>query len=91
MLWCRDMANNRLYLKSKRTGKTFYLAKFYPSTGWYVKDEATFGKEFGEFLHEHSFGKITFDYAKAEGIKGGIGNYDGGTMELEWEVDGIDD
>lgn len=30
------MANNRMYLKNKRTGAQVLLAKYYPSTGWYV-------------------------------------------------------
>ncbi len=30
------MANNRMYLRNKRTGYVVYLAKYYPSTGWYT-------------------------------------------------------
>ena len=30
------MANNRMYLVNTRTGQEVYLAKFFPSTGWYV-------------------------------------------------------
>lgn len=33
------MANNRLYLKCKRTGEKVFLAKYYPSTGWYVSND----------------------------------------------------
>lgn len=29
------MANTRMYLKNTRTGDRIYLAKYYPSTGWY--------------------------------------------------------
>lgn len=29
------MANNRMWLKNKRTGAQVLLAKYYPSTGWY--------------------------------------------------------
>lgn len=32
------MANNRMYLTNKRTGSKVLLAKYYPSTGWYVFD-----------------------------------------------------
>jgi len=30
------MANNRMWLTNKRTGAKVLLAKYYPSTGWYV-------------------------------------------------------
>jgi hypothetical protein len=30
------MANNRMYLVNKVTKEVIYLAKYYPSTGWYV-------------------------------------------------------
>jgi hypothetical protein len=30
------MANTRMFLKNTRTGTRIYLAKYYPSTGWYV-------------------------------------------------------
>lgn len=29
-----------MYLRNKRTGHTIYLAKYYPSTGWYVNKDA---------------------------------------------------
>ena len=29
------MANNRMYLVNKNSGEKIYLAKYYPSTGWY--------------------------------------------------------
>ena len=29
------MANNRMYLRNKRTEAKVLLAKYYPSTGWY--------------------------------------------------------
>lgn len=31
----RVMANNRMWLKNKRTGAKVLLAKYYPATGWY--------------------------------------------------------
>ena len=30
------MANNRMYLREKRTGQSILLCKFYPSTRWYL-------------------------------------------------------
>lgn len=29
------MANNRMFLKNKRTGAKMMIAKYYPCTGWY--------------------------------------------------------
>ncbi len=33
------MANNRMFLVNNRTGQKVMLAKYYPSTGWYVQNE----------------------------------------------------
>jgi hypothetical protein len=33
------MANNRMWLTHKPTGERVLLAKYYPSTGWYVRDD----------------------------------------------------
>jgi hypothetical protein len=30
------VANNRMWFKNKKTGGKILLAKYYPSTGWYV-------------------------------------------------------
>lgn len=35
------MANNRMYLKHKRSGKFILLCKFYPSTRWYMFTDET--------------------------------------------------
>ena len=55
------MANNRMYLKCSLCGEEFYLAKYYPSTGWYLStakspnhEKETFGEVFAEFLDKHS-------------------------------------
>ena len=32
------MSNNRMYLVNKKEDKRILLAKYYPSTGWYVFD-----------------------------------------------------
>lgn len=34
------MANNRMWLVNDRLGKRVLLAKYYPSTGWYMVDSA---------------------------------------------------
>ena len=31
------MANNRIFIKCKVCGEDALLAKYYPSTGWYIK------------------------------------------------------
>lgn len=33
------MANNRMYLRNKRTGACVLIAKFYPSDGWQCKGQ----------------------------------------------------
>lgn len=35
------MANNRMYLVDKDTGEKVLLAKYYPSSGWYIKRPVT--------------------------------------------------
>jgi hypothetical protein len=38
-LWEMMVANNRMYLVDPETGDKILLAKYYPSTGWYVFHE----------------------------------------------------
>jgi hypothetical protein len=46
------MANNRMYIKNKRTGKKILLAKYYPPSGWscYYDD---LSKRLSELLYEN--------------------------------------
>lgn len=57
------MANNRLYLKCNLCGERFYMAKYYPSSGWYTNLSDMTTEEEGvlawyndlqEFFDEHS-------------------------------------
>lgn len=50
------MANNRMYLVNSETKEKVMLAKYYPSTGWYVKynDLAYMLNEFFEGTAHHS-------------------------------------
>lgn len=43
------MADNRMFIREKTTGKVFFIAKFYPSQGWYSADDI--GPELDKFLH----------------------------------------
>ena len=52
------MANNRMNLKCS-CGKTFMLAKYYPSSRWYVQNmegswEGNFEQALSDWLEEHS-------------------------------------
>lgn len=50
------MANNRLFLLCQVCNVTYYLAKFYPATGWYgVYADEVFDKWLKEHTHDLSF------------------------------------
>lgn len=51
------MANNRMYLKNTRTGEAVYIAKYYPSTGWYTEDDIT--EKLNAAFHKADFGHLT--------------------------------
>ena len=78
------MANNRLYLKCKRTGERVMLAKYYPSTGWYV-DNKTLIQDLDEMLQRDAFGGLDWMRAQVEGVIPEGGMWDGGAHELEYE------
>lgn len=44
------MANNRLWIKDKKTGDKIMLAKYYPSGGWYCKVTI---EEIDKFFESH--------------------------------------
>jgi len=50
------MANNRMYLVHGKTGNKIMLAKYYPTTGWYVKNEGLAG-DLNKFFNRADFGK----------------------------------
>lgn len=65
------MANNRLYFVVKRTGRKVFIGKYYPSTGWAVRNE-----RLAEEL-EAAFDEDVMDRPM----------WDGGAHALEYEVD----
>ena len=81
------MANNRLYLKCKRTGEMVMLAKYYPSTGWYVDNEAL-GKALNEMFHRDDFGETNKQRSQEGYIMAATGGmWDAGAHELDYEQD----
>ena len=64
------MANNRMYIREKRTGEMILLCKFYPTTRWYqFHDEDKLNKWFNDItekcVFEHAaddlFGPTSFE------------------------------
>lgn len=51
------MANNRMYLKNTRTGLEAYVAKYYPSTGWYT--HGNLDENLNKAFHQADFGHLT--------------------------------
>jgi hypothetical protein len=69
------MANNLMYLANKRTGAKVCLAKYYPSTGWYVHAEESLVAKLEE----------AFDGSKA--VPAGM--YGGNDWVIEYEQDDV--
>jgi hypothetical protein len=89
-----------MYLKCDLCGERIYLAKYYPSSGWYLsppKDGKEWDVKFNEFLDKHSpYVRRGADGEYAEPGKGknskhGEPNYDqkmyGSTFTLEYEIE----
>lgn len=53
------MANNRMYLVNKRTGTRIYLAKYYPSSGWYPPTDIE--ERLSKGFDESDFGHLSGD------------------------------
>lgn len=82
------MANNRMFLVNKRTGTRVYLAKYYPSTGWYTDQEDLSAKLNMEF-DKADFGHLTEEQrAENRAVKGfGVPHKSpGGMCGAEWEI-----
>ena len=81
------MANNRMWLKNKRTGDKVLLAKYFPSGGWMVSD----GEEGLSFRMQRCF----FNADKFADNPGGIlglplsdgGMYGGNDWLIEYEIE----
>lgn len=65
------MANNRMYLVNRRTGTRIYLAKYYPSTGWYTRESIRDDLDAG--FEEADFGHLTEEMQKANDAHLGLG------------------
>lgn len=82
------MANNYLFLKCKRTDTKILIAKYYPSTGWYVPHPETIGHKLNALFHLDDFGSIDWKYAQDEGIKAKGGMFDANAHELVYSEEG---
>lgn len=51
------MANNRLALVCKECMEGAYLAKYYPSQGWWTSHNADYEDYMNAFLEKHTHGK----------------------------------
>ena len=84
------MANNRMFLVNRRTGARLMLAKYYPSTGWYmVKSEG----DMNDVFDEADFGYLTEEERKAKRAqfltpgRAGRPYSAAGTVGVEWELE----
>lgn len=58
------MANNRMYLLHVPTGRALYLAKYYPSTGWFKHAPETLGIDLMQFFNDCDFWLLTDEQRK---------------------------
>lgn len=65
------MANNRMYLVNERTGTRVYLAKYYPSTGWYASQDLL--RDINEAFDAADFGHLTEAERDANAAHHGLG------------------
>lgn len=81
------MANNRMYLKNTRTGDLIYLAKYYPSLGWFAPDNI--GPLLNAQFDEADFGHLTPAERAAKAMQPGLGQpySGGGVLGDEWEIE----
>lgn len=88
------MANNRMYLVNRKTGAKIYLAKYYPSTGWYSGEGLT--ERLNDGFNKSDFGHLTPEDQVAKDAQPEFGapyaNYDkahlmwGDQWEIEYEI-----
>lgn len=65
------MANNRMYFFNTRTKQQVYIAKYYPSTGWYFTVEVE--QVLGEAFNKADFGDLTEEQLKENAAHKGLG------------------
>lgn len=64
------MANNRMYIvctrcvMQEKEDCRFYIGKYFPSEGWYLRGSSDFTKAYNQFLedHSHSEAQTLFGY-----------------------------
>jgi hypothetical protein len=87
------MANNRLFLRCKRSGLKVLIAKYYPSTGWYVFHKGL-SRKLDEMFHEDDFpgvDKKLFNLANTNKIFARGGMWSSNVHELVYETDREED
>ena len=85
------MANNRMYLINKRTQARVFLAKYYPSTGWFTTDglELKLNKAFdaADFGHLTPEERTVKEKTIGFGPPFAAGGMYGAEWVLEYDVD----
>jgi hypothetical protein len=81
------MANNRMFLVNTRTGGRVSLAKYYPSTGWFIPDGAI--ERVSAAFDEADFGHLNPEAREAKAISLHFGQpYSmGGMFGDEWVLE----
>lgn len=85
------MANNKMFLVNKRTGVKIYLAKYYPSTGWFSVQNVEANLRSG--FDRSDFGHLTPTERQFQNCKLGFGppfaNYPLSHLHLgdQWELE----
>lgn len=64
------MANSKMFLRNKHTGLKVFIAKYYPSTGWFRYSN---WDEIEKELHLSDFGHLTPDEQHQQYTKLGFG------------------
>ncbi len=67
------MANNRLHIycaycrdQDPPEGGNFMLAKYYPSDGWYIREDRPYIEQFNAWAAEHIHGDMWGDFLRVE-------------------------
>lgn len=65
------MANNRMWLVHRGSGQKVLLAKYYPTTGWYVFHD-DLGERMNELFDRHDFGHLSQEQLAANAAAPGF-------------------
>ena len=88
------MASNRMYLRCtcdycEEKNKEFYLAKYYPDSGWYHNSDELV-RNFYKYMDKHKHKSIRGDYFKLI-YESDPGEYAGGKIKNEDDDEGEED